>query len=656
MKESLENIDEVDEEKIIVNGKTVVKYQQNGDKSYDVEYSDGSKDKIYVSHDAWDKLNAANLKSKNTSESIGEGLDVKDLKKNEKYNYTGGAEYFDVVYVGTRGENPEIKVGSSMGKGFIFQVGDTPGKYMEFNRQAVGEYIEPLEDMNMSEEYPEPGSPDEQDLKSNSASFNKKRKDANFYIVSSKSFKVLDTADDDHDAIEKMKDLAKENPGDQLLKVPKAKFKQLDEKFLARDKDFFEKMIDMYSSSNNPKHVKLAKILKQWQSSMEPYDRNDMPKLKENDQVSEEVNITTPGKYELVYTTIKDPKKELKTNVDITDISKFKKDIAPKINIRSLKKIEDAKPEVDKKRIEIIIPDQSKGQKKGDKFSFSQKQIDDHISKFGNDSLKFIDKPYSTNDPKTASNIDMSKLSPRKTDSLGVKAAPTKPSVSRGTGSWQVVDTETGKTITAFNDRSKAKDFISRTGKKNYIDLPALKVKAAGGQLLPAEDLNESLSKFKKIVKEIFKRKLKEYDVMQAPMGPDVKKKELERLLKGYQWTDAENDYQQINKQEALHKILTLIQGIGDAGIELYKAYNPTGEAPEMAESTLEEDHKFTREEKIDYILSTKGFTGNRSDLSGMSDNEIDMAYKNAEKLRSQSGENKVKPGVDLGKSFDKLK
>jgi len=44
-------------ETLVVKGKTVKTYTQNGDKSYNVVYDDGSKDKIAVSHDDWDKIN-----------------------------------------------------------------------------------------------------------------------------------------------------------------------------------------------------------------------------------------------------------------------------------------------------------------------------------------------------------------------------------------------------------------------------------------------------------------------------------------------------------------------------------------------------------------------------------------------------------------------
>ncbi len=48
----------INEGSIKINGKTVKTYTQNGDTSYNVTYDDGTKDKIAVSNDAWDEINA----------------------------------------------------------------------------------------------------------------------------------------------------------------------------------------------------------------------------------------------------------------------------------------------------------------------------------------------------------------------------------------------------------------------------------------------------------------------------------------------------------------------------------------------------------------------------------------------------------------------
>jgi len=58
--------DKINEESIEINGKTVKTYTQNGDKSYNVTYDDGTTDRIAVSNDAWDEIN--NLKKQNMNE------------------------------------------------------------------------------------------------------------------------------------------------------------------------------------------------------------------------------------------------------------------------------------------------------------------------------------------------------------------------------------------------------------------------------------------------------------------------------------------------------------------------------------------------------------------------------------------------------------
>jgi len=55
--DSYSSIAEVNEDHLAVDGKIVKTYKQNGDKSYNVKYDDGSEDKISVSHDDWDNIN-----------------------------------------------------------------------------------------------------------------------------------------------------------------------------------------------------------------------------------------------------------------------------------------------------------------------------------------------------------------------------------------------------------------------------------------------------------------------------------------------------------------------------------------------------------------------------------------------------------------------
>ena len=56
-------------ESLVVNGKSVKTYTQNGDKSYNVVYNDGTKDKIMVSHDDWDKINNLHRNATKMSEN-----------------------------------------------------------------------------------------------------------------------------------------------------------------------------------------------------------------------------------------------------------------------------------------------------------------------------------------------------------------------------------------------------------------------------------------------------------------------------------------------------------------------------------------------------------------------------------------------------------
>lgn len=59
-----------------------------------------------------------------------------DLEKGKEYMWTGGAEPLKIKYIGIRAYNPDIKVGSSVGKGFIFQWVDN-GKYLELGKQTI---------------------------------------------------------------------------------------------------------------------------------------------------------------------------------------------------------------------------------------------------------------------------------------------------------------------------------------------------------------------------------------------------------------------------------------------------------------------------------------------------------------------------------------
>lgn len=66
------------------------------------------------------------------------------LKKGQVYNWSGGAtSTMPITYIGPRRENPEIQVGSSIGKGYIFQWED--GHYLELGPITIQANIGPEE-------------------------------------------------------------------------------------------------------------------------------------------------------------------------------------------------------------------------------------------------------------------------------------------------------------------------------------------------------------------------------------------------------------------------------------------------------------------------------------------------------------------------------
>ena len=71
------------EGQVKVKGKSVKSWKQNGDKSYDLVYEDGTEDRIAVSHDDWDTLNNAELaksmkesKDEEAAEEVEETFDI----------------------------------------------------------------------------------------------------------------------------------------------------------------------------------------------------------------------------------------------------------------------------------------------------------------------------------------------------------------------------------------------------------------------------------------------------------------------------------------------------------------------------------------------------------------------------------------------------
>jgi hypothetical protein len=77
-------------------------------------------------------------------------LSPNKLVPGSKYLYTGGAEYMNVTSIGLANNHPELKAGSSMGKGFLFQWPDS--KYFELGPLSIKKYIEPEESINEAKE------------------------------------------------------------------------------------------------------------------------------------------------------------------------------------------------------------------------------------------------------------------------------------------------------------------------------------------------------------------------------------------------------------------------------------------------------------------------------------------------------------------------
>jgi hypothetical protein len=106
--------------KKVANENTIKSSKQNGDKSYDVEYEDGTKKNIAVSHDDWEKINKDNNKKpqiqkesmkrlKFTKEFNGVGNALKLIPEsyrtdNKEFEMTDGNETYRIRWEGTLSE------------------------------------------------------------------------------------------------------------------------------------------------------------------------------------------------------------------------------------------------------------------------------------------------------------------------------------------------------------------------------------------------------------------------------------------------------------------------------------------------------------------------------------------------------------------------
>ena len=71
---------------------------------------------------------------------FGTPISYKDLEKGKTYTWTGGAEMLDIKYLGIKRDNQELPIGSSVGKGFVFQWVES-GKYLELGPQTIAKDV-----------------------------------------------------------------------------------------------------------------------------------------------------------------------------------------------------------------------------------------------------------------------------------------------------------------------------------------------------------------------------------------------------------------------------------------------------------------------------------------------------------------------------------
>ncbi len=123
-------------ENITEEAKKVVNAKQNGDKSYTVEYSDGTTKKIAVSNDAWDEINDKYGKSANLKEAKEAKAEEKEPTKDVVDMETKGYDYKDK-------KNYDNVFGQEFLKGFYTEMGDSKneGKTVEELRAIVAKNL-----------------------------------------------------------------------------------------------------------------------------------------------------------------------------------------------------------------------------------------------------------------------------------------------------------------------------------------------------------------------------------------------------------------------------------------------------------------------------------------------------------------------------------
>jgi hypothetical protein len=112
---------------ISIKGKKVKNAKQNGDKSYTVEYSDGTTKKIAVSNDAWDEINDKYGKSANLKEAKEAKAEEKESTKEVTDMETKGYDYKDK-------KNYDNVFGEEFLKGFYTEMGDPNNEGKDVNK------------------------------------------------------------------------------------------------------------------------------------------------------------------------------------------------------------------------------------------------------------------------------------------------------------------------------------------------------------------------------------------------------------------------------------------------------------------------------------------------------------------------------------------
>ena len=118
-------------ENITEEAKKVVNAKQNGDKSYTVEYSDGTTKKIAVSNDAWDEIN----------DKYGKLTETKDYKKGDKVKFTNKTWTVTNTYVDGDGDKfYDIELNGKTHK-------EVPVTALKEAKEAKAEEKEPTKDV-----------------------------------------------------------------------------------------------------------------------------------------------------------------------------------------------------------------------------------------------------------------------------------------------------------------------------------------------------------------------------------------------------------------------------------------------------------------------------------------------------------------------------